>query len=638
MVPQSLVAAWSIPDALGEHAIVLSFLRPFEETRCARTYPSRMVSAREVAQAIKPAADDMYVDICRQVGLATDRRGQTLRAALRGSGGCSDWWFHPFSSRYGPRGWPLFEWLVAVLTIDACATMHGLTAVSTVGAPQPVVAALRSKFRVHAARTTRTRSMTVACLRALEERVRLLASTLGILRLTPHGPGGERAESGPAVALASVWNQWVRWDAQRKCWTAGSFQQLSTMLSERGAAVMRCIWVPSLRMIREPAARNAFARGDAVALQTLLTWRDVCKQTLSFRGCLVYLRRVHGQRFRLIFRRSGLDLYPLFRGVVAAPFVDAHIPRGRLIALAVARMCDAFKPAVFVCDMEQLPPALAHYEGVRRSRHATVSCSLQHSANTNTRFYRTDPAVDFNGEPDGCPAPFADRVFVIGDEGFERFRAWGYRPEQLCRTGSMSFGHVSAMRERLCRRDPPRVAALTSPLRLLVVAPSGETELDVIEAACAAAEGLNGIEVWVRERPGVPITYFPRVKAIASRFRLTTGSQEEDIAMASVVLVTQSTFADQAFVCGVPTWRWLTFDTERSALPDTIGVPRFHSVAALRDALEAFARDPQGGRPDGQELDGVVRRMFGPSDGLEARRIVDEIWALARAPSMTVMS
>lgn len=618
---------WKVPAAIGAADRALSFLPPAEEDRFARQGSAEMESGRRVAEELRPCAFETFLTICARLPLTTDGAGRTLRAALRRSGECSDWWFHIASSRVvGLTDPSTFEALLTGLAIDRWADASGARTLHLHGAPRAVVAVLRSKYVVVATETWpsfRLRSLywPVA---ALRERGSWLAWTWQAVRRAPRP--GDIGSDGPLVALTG--HPWLRWNAPTGAFADALFKDLPSTLQARGLRVIRFLWylgvnygVDDLRV-----ADAAYRRGEAVTLQAFIDRRDVVREMLSFRALRVYLRWSRHATFRRVFRVGALDVYPLFRGPLLGGFIGSQIPLARLGALATERACNALRPAATICHFEWIADARPHFEGVRRSRHATLATAMQHSTNTSVLLYHLDPRLEFRGEPDGCPVPHAAHVFVMGRAGLEQFRRAGFEPGQLSPTGSRRFD-VAALREAVrVRRQSCPSRPLGAPLRVLVLPSSLERDGDMIEAAYAAAAGMRGVDVGVRTKPAGFSARRPSTAGIPIRF--SGGSLADDLAESDLVLFTASGAAEEALACGIPTWQWLPVSLEGATIAEVARLPRFYSVAGLRDALTAFAGNPAAFAPAPQEVARAIDQLFGRADGLEAERIAERLCTL----------
>ena len=83
----------------------------------------------------------------------------------------------------------------------------------------------------------------------------------------------------------------------------------------------------------------------------------------------------------------------------------------------------------------------------------------------------------------------------------------------------------------------------------------------------------------------------------------------------------------------MPTWQWLPVNLDGASVAEVAALPRFHSVAELRGALAAFARDPAAFQPRPADVARAVERLFGAADGREGERIADRLRALLDGPA-----
>jgi hypothetical protein len=624
--------AWQIPPALREGDVVLSFLAPEEEEALARRGTHRVDSARALAQQLRAQAFETFVTIAARIGIVQDARGRTLRSALQRRGEGSDWWFHRVSSRTaGPEDRTLFEGLLTALVIDHWANSHGARTLHVHGAAGVLVTVLRSKYAVVASETSSAplRQRLRWPFDALRERVWCLMWTWQTARRAPRPAIVQAGDRRPIVALTG--HSWLTWDEPSGEFVDAHFKGIDASLRARGFRVLRLLWyLPGQpgRYETPDAAGDAFTGGHASALQAFVTRWDILRETCSFRALRVYLRWSRRRSFRAVFRVGSLDLFALFSGPLLGGFLGGDVPLARLGALATARACDAYRPFATVCHWEWFFDGRAHYEGVRRSRYGTMPTTMQHGANTAVLFYHVDAGIEFRGEPDGCRPPCAQHVFVMGRAGFERFLASGYGPQELTLTGSTRFD-ITALRAAVRARKRLRApGALARPVRLLVLPSSLARDADLIEAAYAAADGLTGLEVYVRKKPGSPSNFRPSTARIGPRLQCTDASLEDDFAAAHLVMFSASTAADQAFACGIPTWQWLPVNLQGTSLTDVVPLRQFHSVKALRDALKVFVHSPDARQPREQDVARAIEQIFGRVDGLESERIADGLRAL----------
>jgi hypothetical protein len=283
----ALIVAWRPPAVVGDGDRILSCLDPRDEEALLAAFPDRVICGRRVAADVRQDAIDAFVRICDGIGVVAAADGRTFASALRRGTGCSDWWFHPISSGSWGGGPPVLESLVALLAIDRCASQNGLQRLVMYGAPRPVLIAARARYRVRGLGTSGPAVSGHAWWSALRSRWSLLVTTLRTARAAP--PAIAHAPTlGPLVALSATWNLWLKWDERRDALLDTHFTGLDSALLRRGCSSVRLVWLPP-PVSSAPRAlwERPFVRGDAVVLQTYLTWRDIAREALSIRPAVV---------------------------------------------------------------------------------------------------------------------------------------------------------------------------------------------------------------------------------------------------------------------------------------------------------------------------------------------------------------
>ena len=303
--------------------------------------------------------------------------------------------------------------------------------------------------------------------------------------------------------------------------------------------------------------------------------------------------------------------------------MNAHIANYQLVALATARAAVLHKPRLTLGFLEHFPYARAHYEGMRRSGLNARNYAMQHAGCARDKtFYYLDPRLEFRGEPDGSCVPRPDHVFVMGILGADRFRECGYREEQISVTGSARYDHVVAMpQDQTKSRDRARVAG-----RLCVlVACSLEvsSEIAMVEAACLAAAGLEGVHLRLRNHPSSRVDNHPRFSRCRGFIEASTNSLAVDITWADIILYSYSTVAEEAFLLGKTTWQWLPVGFNGSALADVVPVPQYGSVGQLRIAMLEHTKNPDATHPSEEMILAAAEMLFKPADGGATLRIAD---------------
>ena len=596
---------------------VLSFLPAAEEERFALAFKGKFVRAREASADARRRARELYLDLSAAIGASRGASGRTLREACGGEAdSASPWWWHP-SSFKDCEADPAFGLIIAVFAILEIRAALGAPSLHFVGAPKELV-------DVFSGGPSRRRLWRTS-LRAAASRLLMMARILRE-RAAASRPPLERAAPG-GVLISSFWD----WSVTPRPGGDLGDRYAKALPEELARRNLNPIWLCWLDPRGDPSKRERpwrevlaplEGRNDVVLLQARLSIGDVLRAHADLRPLLAYLRRRAEPDFTAMFRREGLDFFPLFGERLLRGFIDGCLPRCALVALAAERAARELVPSATVSFLEHNPYARAWNDGGRRGARRAVRPPFQHaSLCLEKTFYFMDPAREFRGEPDGRPAPCPDLVFAMGSQGREHFLSCGYPPARVRETGNPRY---DALRPREARTKDH------AGTRLLVAASlDTSVEIDMVEAAAAAALGLPGVEIVVRDHPFSRVEEHPRFAAIADRVRISTCALEQDLAEADAVLFTYSTVAEEAALQGKTVWQWRPISYDASALAEVAPIPRFASVTALRAALASFRPAPlSAGRREE-----ITRSLFHRLDGGAAGRIADEISAAIAPPS-----
>lgn len=616
-----LSVCWATPPETPAGP-VLSFLPPVAEESLAARAPGPFLRAREMLPEDRARARDVYLAVSARIG-AAQVGGRTLREECS-DGSVSAWWHHPVSFKDCESD-PAFSHLLALFAITRAMRETGAREVETWDAPPGLAGVLRGRDPVFERSQPRRAPQVAWWLRASASRAfGLMRSLLDILAcgLRPLPPDGPTV---PRAALFGYWDWSLR--TENGMLVDRYFKALPDELAKRGASPLRLCWLDAAgdpgrpSRARRAAARAAEAAG-VVLLQSYLGVSDAIEAAFDLGPLSAYLRRRDDPAFRTAFAADGLDLFPLFEERLLRGFLDGGLPRCALIRKAVQRACVALEPAVCVHFLEHHPHARAAFAGARDAGIRTAA--VQHASFCREKtFYFFDPALEFRGEPDGLAVPVPDVVFAMGRLSAGYFRECGYAGERVIESGSPRYDHVR----------PPAKAKVrpgSGTHVLLVPALDLDVEAALLEAAAAAAKGLPGVELRLRDHPFAPLSRRGEYAAVQDRVALSTRGLEDDLAWADLVLFSYSTVAEEAVLKGIPAWQWRPVSYDASALAEAADIPRFASVAALRAALGGFK--PAAGLPDDAARAKLAADLFGRADGGAAGRVAAEIVARSSSP------
>lgn len=627
-VPRQIWVCWVKPVARPEgNEIILSFLSPSVEEELEKEYRGIVIHAREASLAVRAEAKDLYLSLVARIGTALCGSNLTLRQALARPGEASRWWYHPVAFKDCESD-PTFQWIIAILTIRVVAEKYGLKDLVLVGAPGEVTEVLKSIFAVQERHTRQSYRVWWIWLHGFASRIlyalTVLWQWIAVCRWTKVPKGSFD------VVLSSFWDWSVWWDKQAQVLADRYFKCLPDELKWQGVSSIG--WFAWFDPHSEPGKegrrlKHVLAplngRDDIVILQSLLHPWDILRAVGDFYPLVTFLSICKRPAFREVFQEGGFDYYPLFSRRLMRGFLDASLPHCDLVALATERACCRYRPKVALSFLEHFPYSRAHYEGVRRARNSTICFAIQHASYSREKtFLFLHPAFEFRGEPDGCTVPHPDYVCVMGVLGQKLFLECGYPKGHVLLTGSPRYDYIGASFSDLLSSGQRERVRGSESIRLLIVSSLDvDLELEMVEAVCAAARDVSGTKLFLRNHPFRQIEQYPRFAPYQDQIELMHESLEEDLAQADLILFTYSTVAEEAFLRGKPVWQWLSLGFNGSALAEVVAIPRFGSVASLREALRDFHADPSRFLPGVEARQLALKQLFYQGDGGGVRRI-----------------
>lgn len=619
----TLWVCFTIPDALPDDGPILSFLAPDEEAGLAQQLGERVLSGRAIAVEVRAQARAAYLDLVARIA-ATPIGGRTLRQALAGPAGTSRWWFLKTSEK--DCEWPgdFYTTVIRLLCVKRAAEQCGADRVVVRGGPSDFA---RIVAGTDAGTGWRPAGWLVAAIaRGVAARLRLAARYFRLARAFRRAPsrGGDRVD----VLLHAQWDWSVRPTADGLL-RDRYFTELPGELGRHG---LRVAWLA----LCEPASRGAAAaahpldriaaavagRGDVVPAERYLTSRRILAAALDFTCVARLLEFGRSPVFRSLFVVEGFDLFPAMWRQLVGLAAGSSVARLELVASATEAACRDVKPRALLTFLELFLQSRAIYAGARRLPEPPALWSTQHAAYGRDKLFGVvDPKRELRGEPDGLAVPAPDGLFVMGPLSRDMWIENGFAEETVVVTGGLRYQHVRLLPERPARPRPRRRLLLIGSLNV-------DADLDMCRAAAAAVSGLDAIDVAFRNHPAHQLTETAEFRPLRGLIASAGGDLSADLDAADLVLFNHSSVAEEALLRGTPVWQWLWAGVNESAFLDLPVVPRFTSVAALRESLAAFVRAPQRFRPSAQVRETVWRQCFGPEPERAATRIAERVAAL----------
>jgi surface carbohydrate biosynthesis protein (TIGR04326 family) len=345
-------------------------------------------------------------------------------------------------------------------------------------------------------------------------------------------------------------------------------------------------------------------------LESKLGHREIILAGLDFRPLIIFLRIMNLPSFLELFSRNGLNLYPLFRTSLLRGFIGNSIPKCYIVEKSTTRWIDETNPNLLITFLEHFPHSRAMYSALKGT--STSAWSVQHASYSSGKtFVALHRDKEFDDQPDNQSVPHPNKVFVMGELGNKIFRDCGYAEDQIHITGSPRYDHVQ---KPVIAHAPYRSHMRNLGKRknvLVVTSLPAVTELELVQAVVEACRGLDDFFIiTLRAHPFGKFEKFSDYQLIQDAIQVSDVSLNEDIKKADLIIISQSTVGEEAFLAGKPVWQFRLRYPDQSALAEVSAIPRFYTVSELRSALVMFAESNESFAVPSEALDHVYRSLF----------------------------
>lgn len=618
-------ACWEKPDALPPNdVIILSFLKPSVEAELKDQGLTHLISARDRVAEVKPKALEIYIDIIAKIGTVSVN-GITLRQALCNEDGVSSWWFHKVACK-DCESEPTFNQIIQILTIVRIAKENQCTRLVVYGGRHEVVEVLRSLFAADA-RPCRKRSAVLFYIFSLLRRIKFTAKSL--YELVSLKRYVRVAENNVDVLFSGFWDWSVKENRLSGKIEDRYYKAVPEKLRERGIRVGWVAWFynnfeankpkRSIPDVIEPLRKHQ----EIIIAQCFLGWRDVWRAVTQFRPFFIFARYVRTKAFKDVFKKDGLDFYPLLKMWLYAGFLDGTIPYHELVSLAHKKVAQKYQPKSVVGFLNFFPHARALYAGIKKGHAPCVLYDIQHASYSwEDTIGLLDAQHEFDGVPDGCAMPHADYMCVMGEFGRDIFMKSGFSQDQILLTGSSRYDGSSAVdvtidRDRRLKKNILIAASLNK-----------ELELEMVDAVYKAFAGFPDVSLHLRSHPFSEIRSCLEFQRYSDRIQCTSGTTlEEDLSRADIVIFSYSTVAEEAFIQGIPVWQWISAGYNASVFRDMKVAPAFSSVEGLIRLYQQFLENPDQFIPTIEQRRLVKGKCFYAGEALPSDNIAEVLAA-----------
>lgn len=603
-----------------KHVIILSFMAPSAEAEMNERFGAQIINGRTEVQEVRSQVRAEYVRLIAHLGSTPCVGGRTLRQALQGPENVSRWWFLDVTEK--DCLWDedtIYATLLQARAVEAVRERYHIARVHLHGAVPAFAAALGQPRKA-------TPGLLPTLARAIAfgvmSRLALIVEYLGLwwtLRRLPV-PAAKRCD----VLMQGYWDWTVRPDASGNLQDR-YFTDLPAQLASRG---LRSGWLTSSEPFAEPWQRGRRRRDvlaasrtfpDVTLLERYLTPADIVGTGSNLRYPIQVTRFVMSQRFRALCRTGACDLYPLIMKQLLRAAWGGTFCRFGLVATATARACRQLRPSMVLTAWELFLRSRALYVGVRAYSPRVRVWALQHAGYSSDKTLGVfDPQIEIGGAPDGYAIPAPDGIFVLGELSRRIWEANGFAPERVVVTGGLRYQAV--------RTEAPAVRTGGRKISLLLAGGMCEApHLDMCDALVTAVAGLTPVHIRWRDHPAYPLIERQAFRRFREIITVTSGTLDDDLRTADLVLFSQTGLAEEALLRGIPTWQWLWPGFNTSPFLDVPVVPAFSSVGALRRELETFLQAPVRYRPTVQAQQRVLSECFGPDPARASVRIADAV-------------
>ena len=323
-----LWVCFSVPSRAPQpDTLVLSFLESGSEDEYERGLGERFISGRAIIQELREDARKAYLDIVTRVASTPVLRNRTLRECLRGSDGVSRWWYQRLSQKSSVGVRDHYTSFLRLYGVARVAGNFGIETVRIFGASRQFASALKESYRVSLHDATDMGSLVKfpgTILRGLAQRLYFMAYYLYLIFILRNIPVNNFRKFD--VGLQGYWDWGITPVAFGEL-KDRFFVDLPGKLRDKGISVG---WIarfsPHFEVWQRKRPLKVIARRlvdypDVVLIERFLTWRDVVGTALGFRYIAVFFLFSLSGKFRSLFRRDGIDFFPLLKYSLLGSFM-----------------------------------------------------------------------------------------------------------------------------------------------------------------------------------------------------------------------------------------------------------------------------------------------------------------------------
>ena len=534
------------PDSL-----ILGFMGPEAELEFEKSFGERFINGRLVAQMVREAARKAYLAVSVQLAATPCLFGKTLRQMLKGKDGISRWWYHLTSRKECVDPNDPYSLIIQLYCVKSIAEENGITQIKLFGARRSFASCLQNAFCISLHQRTDKLQFLTRLYRLLYGflgRIYFIFYRLCVLIIIKWLPSHDARKFD--VMLQAFWD----WSITPESDTGLKdryFADLPRRLRNMGYSVGYLgilspkyqIWQRG-RSLRKVAS-DSIKHPEVILLERYLSLYDVLRVGLNMSYLMAWVMFSFSARFKLLFIRDGLDLYPLFKDPLVRSFLGNSIPYYELVSLAAKRACYSLEPKIILTFLEFFLISRSIYVGAKQASSETIVFAAQHAGYCSDKTYGVlDQLFELDGHPDSCPMPVPDGIFAMGELSYDMWIKNGFSEDQVILSGGLRYEHV-----RIKEKYPGE--RLSETLSILLIGGMNEyIDFDMCEAVHAATKEMDSVLLTFRNHPSYHITDMEDFRRFESRIKVSRGSVAEDLSKADLIIFTHSSLPDEALLSG----------------------------------------------------------------------------------------
>jgi hypothetical protein len=624
---KNVTILWNLPSKkLDRDGTVFSFLSPLLEHNFISTADVKeVITMSRAMDQVSVEARALYVEIVADIGLFELPDGRTLRAALAGIGETSHWWYHPVSFR-NSENTPTYTNILSVLAIAQEASRRGVDELHLVRPPEGVADVLKSSYKVTVERL-HCRPGWFDIGRGFLGRIRFLYRTIVTKLALVFYYSFNHIEID--IAFQGFWDWSVFFDPTLPGHLSDNyFGKLPFELRKRGKIISYWGWYdprnkPGVnKRSHKEALRPLQGHNDVLLLQSLLKLKEIIVIGFDFSVLPIIVSALRLRSFKDVFKRRGLNFYPLFYISLIRGSICNGIPQCRFFELAAKRAQSITQPKITVRFQEHNPPSRAIYAAMKGTK--TSTWAIQHCGYSSGKTYLAlHSSKEFAPQFDLQAVPVPDRMCVMGKLGERLFGDCGYDSKQIILSGSPRYDHVKLMSET---NNPNALLTTSHNYTNILIASSlpARAELMMVEAVVESIqETHDNFSLRLRQHPYDRMESLPGFCELELWLDLSKNTLADDLAWADLVIIGQSTVGEEAFFKGKQVWQFRFPHPDQSALAEVSAMPRFYSIMELRSALKEVKSFGLSNQPDMKKVKMVYQELFQTIDRKPSDLITD---------------